>query len=296
MKTSFVSNLAVQTAMRLTIQQSQAEVLDAPQEVTTGSHCRHRRRARRRRRRARSICSASWTRMETLEGHQRRGHADGFPRPRARLRRCRRRPRRSATTLMAYRATTAVDAMAIAKTEVTNGALQIFTAAANTSFNGEFLFSGINTDVKPLADYNDPAAVGGQDGIRYGASALHVGKRHCTDERVHAVADGGFHHQSRSNRCIWARSGTTDWSEASDQTMTSRISASEVVASSTNRQSNGMRKFALASVIASELLGRGCQSRTVRTTVSTAAMGYMRQGHFRDRRATQRARYFRSSG
>ena len=29
--------------------------------------------------------------------------------------------------------------------------------AVNTSFNGEFLFSGINTDVKPVADYNDPA-------------------------------------------------------------------------------------------------------------------------------------------
>src|SRR6218665_3145700 len=38
MKTSFVSNLAVQNAMRLTIQQSQTEVVKLEKEVTTGRH------------------------------------------------------------------------------------------------------------------------------------------------------------------------------------------------------------------------------------------------------------------
>jgi flagellar hook-associated protein 3 FlgL len=38
MKTSFVSNLAVQNAMRLTIQQGQAELLKLQTEVTTGRH------------------------------------------------------------------------------------------------------------------------------------------------------------------------------------------------------------------------------------------------------------------
>lgn len=38
MKTSYVSNLAIQTAMRMTIQQNQMDLLKATQEQTTGRH------------------------------------------------------------------------------------------------------------------------------------------------------------------------------------------------------------------------------------------------------------------
>ena len=37
-------------------------------------------------------------------------------------------------------------------------ALDAFTAAANTSFNGEYIFSGVKTDSRPLDDYTSASS------------------------------------------------------------------------------------------------------------------------------------------
>ena len=38
------------------------------------------------------------------------------------------------------------------------GTLQSLTAILNSSYNGEHLFAGINTDVEPVNDYTDAAS------------------------------------------------------------------------------------------------------------------------------------------
>ncbi|MCY1230711.1 hypothetical protein D9M72_431350 [compost metagenome] len=58
--------------------------------------------------------------------------------------------------------------------------------------------------------------------------------------------------------------------------MTSRISASEVIESSTNANTKSFRMFALASVISSELMDKNVNSQ-VRNTISNAAFGYAEQ-------------------
>lgn len=69
-----------------------------------------------------------------------------------------------------------------------------------------------------------------------------------------------------------------DWSKASSQNMTSRISTTEVVQSSTNATTEGFRKFALASVIALELMDENVSSE-VRAYIGEAALGYVEQAN-----------------
>ena len=68
----------------------------------------------------------------------------------------------------------------------------------------------------------------------------------------------------------------TNWSSASDTNISSRILGNEVVESSVNANSDGMRKFALAAVIGIELLGSPVTSE-VRNVVNTKAIEYAGQ-------------------
>ncbi|MGQ3296389.1 MAG: flagellin N-terminal helical domain-containing protein, partial [Shinella sp.] len=54
--------------------------------------------------------------------------------------------------LIALSGITSADQLQLAQKNL-GSALQTFTAAANTSFSGEYLFAGINSDVMPLNDY-----------------------------------------------------------------------------------------------------------------------------------------------
>jgi flagellar hook-associated protein 3 FlgL len=67
-----------------------------------------------------------------------------------------------------------------------------------------------------------------------------------------------------------------DWSSASNQNMTSRISNSEVITSSTNANSDGMRYLAMATVMTNALIDQGLGSDAM-DAVSDQAIGYAAQ-------------------
>ncbi|MDQ0319171.1 flagellar hook-associated protein 3 FlgL [Pararhizobium capsulatum DSM 1112] len=280
MKTSFVSNLAVQNAMRLTIQQSQTEVVKLEKEVTTGRH-------------ADVGIALGGSASKSLDLQRELARMTTLTETNAVV-----TQRLSASqealssisdaaqstmeALIALSGSDSADQLAIAKTEVTNS-MSIFNSAINTSFNGEFLFSGINTDVKPVADYNDPAGSTAKAAFNTALSDFMAAQSppltsmsefsttQMTDfikntlEPMYLDTDPASGDQSQ-----W----TTDWSGASDQTMTSRISTTEVVPSSTTANSEGVRKFALANVLAYELLGSNVSS-DVRSLISSTAVGYI---------------------
>jgi flagellar hook-associated protein 3 FlgL len=280
MKTSFVSNLAVQNAMRLTIQQSQAEVVKLQAEVTTGRHAdvgvalggstSRSLDLQREMARMKTLTSTNAVVTQRLAASQEalKSVADAA--------------QSINKVLIGLSGSDSKDQLAIATTEVTN-ALSIFSSSVNTSFNGEFLFSGINTDVKPMIDYNSAEGAAAKAAYNTALTTFmaaqappltamnQFSKAQMEDfitntlEPMYVDTDPAAGDQSR-----WQ----TDWSNASDQTMTSRISTTEVVSSSTTANSDGMRKFALASVIATELLGADVSS-DVRTAVSAAATSYI---------------------
>lgn len=273
MKTSYVSNLAIQNAMRLTIQQKLAEQMKATQEQTTGKHydlgialgatASRLLNLEREVDRLESLKATNSVVTQRLSGSQEA------------LETMAKAAEKMRNTLITYKGNDAADQLKIQKTEIT-GALQIFTAAANTSFNGEFLFSGINTDAKPIADYNTTPTSAAKTAFDNALTAF-KGANGITDDNQFTVAQMQDFIKNTVEPMFTGTDWDADWSDSSSQNMTSRISASEVVESSTNANTKGFRMFALASVISTELMDRN-MSPEVRVAIGAAALEYTEQG------------------
>jgi len=271
MKTSFVSNLAVQNAMRLTIQQGQAELLKLETEVSTGRLADVGVALGSSTERSVSL-QRELTRLETLKDTnaivtQRLAASQESLSLMAKA------AEQVRNTLVTFKGNDSVDQLSVQETEI-KSAMSMFTAAANTSFNGEFLFAGINTDVKPLEDYYATGS----------AAKTTFDTELASYMTANGIASMSDFTQAQMEDFItntlaplytgaqWA----VDWSQASSQNMTSRISAGEVIQSSTNATKDGFRKFALAAVISSELMDANISS-DVRTYIGEAAIGYVEQ-------------------
>ena len=138
--------------------------------------------------------------------------------------------------------------------------LENFAGMAMTSVNGEYVFSGINTDAQPLqntfvsdvtADFqtklnaflqansltNDNTTTGTPD----------VTKMSGTDvDNFVASYKAGFNWSS--------------WTDASDTVMSSRISTTETVRTSTSLNGDGFQDFVLSALIGSQLAKEGMQT------------------------------------
>ncbi|MQW89139.1 flagellar hook-associated family protein [Sinorhizobium saheli] len=274
MKTSFVSNLAVQNAMRLTIQQGQAELLKLETEVSTGrfadvgvelgSSTSRSVNLRRELARLETLVDTNSIVTQRLSASQEA------------LSQMAEAAEQVRDTLVTFKGNDAADQLSIQKMEI-ESAMSLFTSAANLSFNGEFLFAGINTDVKPFEDYS---AAGSAAKATFDAELANYmsanGIASMSDFTVAQMEDfiTNTLEPLYADDTQWA----ADWSQASSQNMTSRISTTEVVQSSTNATTDGFRKFALASVIASELMDQDVSSE-VRTYIGEAALGYVEEGN-----------------
>lgn len=269
MKTSFVSNLAVQNAMRLTIQQGQAELLKLETEISTGRLADVGVALGSSTERSVSL-QRELARLETLKDTnaivtQRLSASQESLSLMAKA------AEQVRNTLVTFKGNDSVDQLSVQETEI-KSAMSMFTAAANTSFNGEFLFAGINTDVMPLEDYYATGS----------AAKTTFDTELATYMTANGIVSMSDFTQAQMADFItntlaplytgaqWA----VDWSQASSQNMTSRISAGEVIQSSTNATTDGFRKFALAAVISSELMGADIGS-DVRTYIGEAAIGYI---------------------
>jgi flagellar hook-associated protein 3 FlgL len=272
MKTSFVSNLAVQNAMRLTIQQGQEELLKLQTEVSTGRHADVGLELGSST--ARSVnLQRELARLETLVDTnavvtQRLASSQEALGTMAEA------AEQVRNTLVTFKGNDSVDQLSVQKTEI-ESAMSLFTASANTSFNGEFLFAGINTDVKPFEDYaasGSAAKTTFDDALATYMSANGISSMSDFDQAQMEDFITNTLEPLYTDDTQWA----TDWSAASSQNMTSRISTSEVVQSSTNATTTGFRMFALASVISSELMDEEIGS-DVRAYIGEASLGYVEQ-------------------
>ncbi|PHR17345.1 MAG: flagellar biosynthesis protein FlgL [Hoeflea sp.] len=269
MKTSFVSNLASQNAMRLTIGRAQNEIQKLNTEVVTGRHAD-----------IGLALGAKTTNSVSLnrEVAQLKGIQDSNALVTQRL-----SASQSALAMMSDSAQQMLEALiAVSGSDDANrlqvverdiqSALGAFTIAANTSANGEYLFSGINTNTEPLEDYQ---AAGSAPKAAFDASFFgYFG--FTQDDPAAAGITVPQMDDFITNVLEPAFAGAdwnTNWSNASDTNVTSRILKNEVVESNTNANSEGMRNFALAAVIGIELLDSPI-SAEVRTAVNASATKY----------------------
>jgi flagellar hook-associated protein 3 FlgL len=266
MKTSFISSLSIQTTMRNSIAGVQREMVKANQEAVTQKHADLGVTLGANTARALDL-SRDITRIESLHStaalaSQRLDSAElamdnmnkvGLDIQSAIL--------TLGNTADATNLSTARSAM--------KDALESFTLFANTSVQGEYIFAGINSDVKPMQDYFAPGspAKAGFDTELNGWMAAQVppipNVSVMTKDQMNSFLDdleGKFngtkpltsppHPAALAGQDFW----TTFFSSASDENMKSRIGPTEVIDSSTNSNSQGMRNFAFAAIVSAELL------------------------------------------
>lgn len=272
MKTTFVSNMSMQNTLLRTISEAQTELMQKQKETTTGRHAdvgavlgaktARTLNMHRDLQRLESLLSTnSMTKQRLAASQEALGQISSAA-------------GEMQKTLITFSGTESQSQLDTAK-EAFGNALSQFTNSANSSFAGEYLFSGIDTDVMPMNNYLaagssakatfDAAFVGFFGFAQTDPQAANITETQMND----FVDDLEAMFMDTSATGTWA----TDWSNASDQNMTSRITNAEVIQSSTNVNTEGMRKFALGAVIGYELLNLGLDAAT-RKAVSDRALTY----------------------
>lgn len=271
MKTSFISNLSVQSAMRSTINQVQTELIQAQREVVSGQHynigetlggtttraldLRRERDMMTNLMATNSVVtqrlSSSQMALETISGAA----------------------QTALNTYVALAGSTDSTQLSTAVQTMTSVVDQ-FVDAANTSVNGEYVFAGINTDVKPVGDY-----ISDETGARTAFTTAFTSffGFNNDDPQVEFITPAqmqDFFDIVVEPMFFTGPEWSTTWSTASDTPMTSRISRTEVVQSSVSINQEGFRQLAMGAVIGIELLNLPISSDT-RAVVSNTAIEFM---------------------
>jgi flagellar hook-associated protein 3 FlgL len=149
--------------------------------------------------------------------------------------------------------------------------LSAFADMLNTTFNGASLFAGINADVKPITNYNQPPppaanaqAVASAFATAFGVSQANPAVSSISAANMQAFLDGPF--AGLFDPAAW--SGT--WSSASDQNVRSRISTSELIETSVNANDAAFRKLASAYTMLADLGTDKLNQNAYQAVVDTA--------------------------
>lgn len=125
--------------------------------------------------------------------------------------------------------------------------IETMNAVINTTVNGDYIFAGTNTDVRPLADFTDPASTA-RVAFETLATASFPGPGAIDGAQMTTfLAD-------LETQMFGA--GWDDWSGATDATIQSRIALGETAQTSVSANEAGLRKLAMASAIVFGLVDR----------------------------------------
>lgn len=239
MKAMSVSSNAVSQALRLQMARAQAEMIRAEKEVTTGQVA-----------------------DRGLHLGVRTGHSVSLDRDIARLDNI-----KSTNGMVTTRLDATQNALSETReiaqqmlgtlTTMLNGALEpavprtqgmsvltTMNAMFNATIDGGYIFAGTNTDVRPLADFTDP----GSD-ARIAFDALAAGLPDPIDAAAMTAFLAAAETQIIDN---W----NVNWSQASDETIQSRIALNETAKTSVSANEGGIRQLAMAAAIVVGLVDR----------------------------------------
>lgn len=132
-----------------------------------------------------------------------------------------------------------------------NRTLSTLTSVLNTNLNGEYLFAGINTDQKPLADYEAGSASKAAYDAAFAQYLADTGASAADPFPAPADIDTFVTNYMDP---LFMGAGWNDWSSASDQRISSRIALNEKTDTSVTANNLGVRKLVMASTIISETL------------------------------------------
>ncbi|VIO80409.1 flagellar hook-associated family protein [Bradyrhizobium ivorense] len=146
--------------------------------------------------------------------------------------------------------------------------LQDLTGALNVSYNGSYLFAGIDTTNAPVQNYTAGStsknAVDADFFAAFGFSQSAAGVSGITPAQMQSFLNGSFDAEFASP--AW----NTNWSSATDQVLSSRISTTEVVDTSVSANQPGFRKLAEAYTMLSDLGNTNLSKATFQVVVDKA--------------------------
>jgi flagellar hook-associated protein 3 FlgL len=170
------------------------------------------------------------------------------------------------STLTAMTAGTVGSAVAADKAK---SLMQTATDLVNTSFNGEYVFAGVNTDVKPLGDY---AATGNPARAAVLQSFQDYFGFPTTDPQVANIsaADMKDYLDTSLSSEFDAGSWSANWSSASGTLVKSRIAPSELAQTSVSANDTGFRQMAMSYTLIAEFGDIGLNKSAFETVVTKA--------------------------
>lgn len=244
MKAMSVSSNAVSQALRLQMARAQAEMIRAEKEVTTGQVA-----------------------DRGLHLGVRTGHSVSLDRDIARLDNI-----KSTNGMVTTRLDATQEALGQTReiaqqmlgtlTTMLNGALEpavprtqgmsvltTMNAMFNATIDGGYIFAGTNTDVRPLADFTDP---GSSARAHFNQVATDAGLTDPISAGAMTIFLADLEMQMLDPGDEWG----TYWSQASDETIQSRIALSETAKTSVSANEGGIRQLAMAAAIVVGLVDR----------------------------------------
>jgi flagellar hook-associated protein 3 FlgL len=147
--------------------------------------------------------------------------------------------------------------------------LQSLTSILNTSINGEFLFAGTNTDIKPLDDFTAPGSPAKAAFDAAFQSYFGFTQDSTAAANISAAAMDDFL-TTRIEPQFFGAGWPANWSSATDQPIVSRIALNETTETSVSANTDGVRKLAMAASIVSQLISSNMSEEARKAVVSRA--------------------------
>jgi flagellar hook-associated protein 3 FlgL len=269
MKATFVSTAAVSQAMRYSLMRAQSELTKAQKEVSTGHFA--------------DIGLALGSRAGQAVSFERdlermKGIVDSNGLAAARLTSTQDALSQISTVAQNFLSTLTTSSSGNATPTVTltdaKGTLQSMTAILNSSYNGEHLFAGINTDVQPVNDYT---ATGSPNKAAFDAGFLSFfgfTKNDPAAANITPAQMDSFLTTVVEPQFLGA-GWQANWSNATDEGITSRIALNETVQTSVSANEDAMRKIAMIAATVSEIFDSnvGENARKALLTRSVSVVG-----------------------
>jgi flagellar hook-associated protein 3 FlgL len=272
MKTTSISTSAIAAATRLSLSKLQLQLVDAQKEVATGRHADV----------GASLGAKAGQTVSLRQEHMRlQSIVDSNASVATRL-----DTAQGALKSIADDAQSFIQQLSSARIGDVQGVLQGQGKAAlasligtlNTDVQGAFLFAGINADVKPVADYDQiPPSAAKQAVATAFTAAFGISQSDPAVANISAADMQTFLDTTFAD--LFADPAwSSNWSQASDQNVRSRISSSEMIDTSTNANLDAFRKLASAYAMVADLgtanLNQDAYQRVVdqATKLTTAAI------------------------
>lgn len=264
MKTSFVSSQAISTALRYSLVRMQTDLQKAQKEVVTGKAADT------------GLVLGSRTGQAvslTRDVQRLNGIIDSNGLVSARLDATQKALGQISKLAESFRTALTAGLSGTASSELittdATATIEALTGILNSSLNGEYLFAGINTDVRPINDY---AASGAANKAAFDAAFLAEFGFPQDDPQATNIpaADMQAFLDNQVDPLFMSGAWNADWSSATDDRIVSRIALHETAETSVSANNEGVRKLMMAATSVYELLQAPLNSSARETVIQKA--------------------------